>query len=329
MEITFKENKHYATIILYGYRSLAAHLCRRCGRYTAIFKSVVGNPITCDVKLGKRKRINIPIYLDIDEINAMLSAARNLRDYTLVYLAYKTGLRCHELTSLKIEDIDFKDGIITVVNGKGEKDRQVLMDDDLKEKLLDYIGDRREGIVFLSGKKTASRTVRRTVYTYDEMGNVIDSQTKLITLAPRQMNDATVERIIRKMARDAGIKKAKPVTTHTLRHTFACQCLLNGIPITTVQMALGHSSLRTTEIYLKAIQTRKQLKRDFNNHPLPDPHRTDTKEKENSISSIDSNTPNKPGTLKKIRFCPYCGGEIDLPKQPVFCPYCGERLIIQ
>jgi site-specific recombinase XerD len=199
----------------------------------------------------------------------MLNTASNYRNFALVYLAYKTGLRCHELTSLKIEHIDFKNKMITVVNGKGEKDRQVYIDDDTINKLKWVISDRRTGIVFQSNKRaTKPRFVNRTVYIYNENGEKIDSRTKKIELAPDQLNDTQVQKIVRDMVRDAGIVKAKPVTVHTLRHTFACHALLNGIPITTVQLAMGHSSLRTTEIYLKAIQTTKQLRHDFEEHPL-------------------------------------------------------------
>ena len=258
--------------------------------------------------MARRTRTNVPIYLEIEEINAMLARARNLRDYTMVYLAYKTGLRCHELTSLRIEHIDTRNRLLTVVNGKGEKDRQVYLDEDTIQKIRFYLGDRKEGIAFLSGKPAGKRGVKRTVYLYDDDGERVSSRTKIISLDEGQMNDATVERIVRNMARDAGVRKAKPVTTHTLRHTFACQALLGGVPITTVQMALGHASLRTTEVYLRAIQTQKQMKLDFGAHPIPAADRP-TEQRGAGFSC-----------------CPYCGRDLDLPKQPVFCPYCRERL---
>jgi site-specific recombinase XerD len=218
--------------------------------------------------MGRKK--NIPIYLEMDEIHKMLEKEKNFRNWVLVYLAYKTGLRCHEISSLKIEHIDFKNRVITVINGKGEKDRQVYIDDDLKQKVVFYIGDRKQGIVFQSNKRHLNkRKVKRTVYIYDENGKKIDQKTKYIELEKDQLNDSQIQKIVRDMARNAGIIKAKPVTVHTLRHTFACHALLNNIPITTVQLALGHSSLRTTEIYLKAIQTTEQLQKDFEQHPLP------------------------------------------------------------
>lgn len=213
---------------------------------------------------------SIPIYLELEEIQKMLTTEKNLRNFVLVYMAFKTGLRCHELSSLKIEHIDFKNKLLTVINGKGEKDRQVHIDDDLIQKLKFHIQDRKTGIVFQSNKRADStRKVRRTVYYYDDNGEKIGQETKYIVLEPDQLNDSQIQRIVRNMAKKAGIIKAKPVTVHTLRHTFACHALLNNIPITTVQLALGHSSLRTTEIYLKAIQNTKQLQQDFENHPLP------------------------------------------------------------
>jgi integrase len=213
---------------------------------------------------------SIPIYLEFEDIQQMLSKAKSQRDFYLVYTGFKTGLRCHELASLKIEHIDFRNKLITVVNGKGEKDRQVYLDDDVAQKLKFQIQDRKTGIVFTSNKKAETvRKVKRTVYFYDDNGKKIDSRTKYIELEPDQLSDWQIQKIVRDMAKDASIIKAKPVTVHTLRHSFACHALLNNIPITTVQMALGHSSLRTTEIYLRAIQTSKQLQQDFENHPLP------------------------------------------------------------
>ncbi len=241
-----------------------AAFCWKCGIIIYIMHGYV-------ITMGRRKKQNIPIYLEVDEIRAMLDHAKSVRDYTLVYLAYKTGLRCHELTSLKIEHIDFETNIITVVSGKGDKDRYVYIDDVTKQKIRNYIKTRKKGILFLSNKRqTGIRSVQRTTYQYDDEGKQVGVLAqKDIPLSYGQLNDATVQRIVRTMANDADIHKAKAVTTHTLRHTFACQALLNGVPITTVQMALGHSSLQTTEIYLKAIQTTKQLKADFEEHPLP------------------------------------------------------------
>lgn len=217
-----------------------------------------------------RSKKRVPIYLTVDEIRAMLSKAKNLRDYTLVYLAYKAGLRCHELTSLRVEHIDFDKKILTVVRGKGEKDRQVYLDDDTLQKIRFLLNGRGEGPLFLSQKNGGEkRKVKRSTYIYDNGGEVVEKRVKYVELDPGQLNDASVERIVRNMAKRAGLRKAKPVTTHTLRHTFACLSLLAGVPITTVQIALGHSSLRTTEIYLKAIQNAEQMKKDYQAHPLP------------------------------------------------------------
>ncbi|MCD6383135.1 MAG: tyrosine-type recombinase/integrase [Thermoplasmata archaeon] len=216
-----------------------------------------------------KKKKSLPIYLTVDEIRRMLSAAKNERDRLMVLLAYKTGLRCHEITSLKIEHIDFEKNLIMVVDGKGNRDRMVYVDPDTIKQLREYIGERRSGIVFLSQKNTPRRKVKRTILHYDEEGNVVKREVRWVTLERGQLNDATLERIVRNMARDAGIVKPKRVTTHTLRHTFACQSLLAGVPITTVQIALGHASLKTTEIYLRAIQNTEQLIKDYQKNPLP------------------------------------------------------------
>ena len=96
---------------------------------------------------------------------------------------------------------------------------------------------------------------------------LVDELADLMITAGKEIEEPIAR--LAQMARAAGIRKPKPITTHVLRHSFACNALLAGVPITTVQLALGHSSLRTTEIYLKAIQNQEQLKKDFTEHPLP------------------------------------------------------------
>lgn len=199
---------------------------------------------------------SIPIYLSADEVRSMIEACTSNRNKAMIIILYKTGLRCHELSSLKIEHLDIENHMINVQSGKGNKDRDVFLPGDLINVLTPLIARRKTGILFRSAKAT-------------EGERVIDRNGRKIVLESYQMNDSTIQGIVRTAAKDAGIVKAKPVTTHTIRHTFACQSLLNGVPLTSVQMALGHSSLKTTEIYLKAIQTKKQLKADYGNHPLP------------------------------------------------------------
>ncbi len=178
----------------------------------------------------------LPKYLKDDEVRKLLNAPdrEKTRDRLILRILYRCGLRVSELTSLKIEDIDFDEGMITVRGGKGDKDRVVPIDDDTLDLVQLYKGDADKGILILSqrGEELSSRQV---------------------------------ERIVKKYADKAGIKKN--VYPHMLRHSFAVHSLKSGMNLRSVQKMLGHSSLTTTQIYLDL--TGEDVKEDYEEHPLP------------------------------------------------------------
>ncbi|MGM0510577.1 MAG: tyrosine-type recombinase/integrase, partial [Thermoplasmatota archaeon] len=149
-------------------------------------------------------------------------------------ILYHCGLRVSELTSLKIEDIDFTEGMITVREGKGKKDRVVPVDSRTLDMIEFYKAGAEEGYLILS-----------------ERGE---------PLSTRQ-----VERLVKKYAKKADLNKN--VYPHMLRHSFAVHCLKAGMNLRSVQKMLGHSSLTTTQIYLDL--TGKDIKHDYESHPLP------------------------------------------------------------
>jgi len=166
----------------------------------------------------KRSR-KLPVYLNEKEMSEILKAARNnMRDYTLILTLAYTGLRVGELSSLRIEDVDFFENFIHVRSGKGDKDRLVAVAGDVIGTIKEYLQSekRNDGYLFISQKGTRITTTH-------------------------------IERLVRYYARKAGIKKR--VTPHTIRHTFATTLLRNGADIRFIQQILGHSSIATTQIY--------------------------------------------------------------------------------
>ena len=182
--------------------------------------------------MGKK----LPKYLKEDEVRKLLNAPKRdkIRDRLILRILYRCGLRVSELTSLKIQDINFQEGMITVRGGKGDKDRIVPIDDDTLDLIQLYKGDADEGFLILSQRGEP--------------------------LSTRQ-----IERIVKKYAKKADIKKN--VYPHMLRHSFAVHSLKSGMNLRSVQKMLGHSSLTTTQIYLDL--TGEDLKEDYKNHPLP------------------------------------------------------------
>ncbi len=164
----------------------------------------------------------LPSVLSENEIKKLLETPdvkkeTGLRDRVLLELIYSSGLRVSEVCNLKAEDIDFNRGVLKV-KGKGKKERIVPIGDEAMKWLKEY----------LKRRKTNSPYVFST------------SKSKTIT---RQR----VWQIIKDYAQKAGIEKR--IYPHTLRHCFATHILLHGADLRTVQELLGHSSIKTTEIY--------------------------------------------------------------------------------
>ncbi|MHB1507573.1 MAG: site-specific tyrosine recombinase/integron integrase [Cuniculiplasma sp.] len=169
-----------------------------------------------------RRARKIPVYLNGSEISVLLDASKD--DTTLnsmVNLLIYTGMRVSEMCSLRTDSVDLASGSIRIENGKGDKERIVLIPENVSGILKKYMEWRIEkgrvgDFLFLSRKKGKYSTV-------------------------------SVERMIRELSREAGINRK--VTPHTLRHTFATTILKNGGDIRFIQKLLGHSSIGTTEIY--------------------------------------------------------------------------------
>jgi len=158
----------------------------------------------------------LPTALTREEVEKLLEAAENDRDKLIVRALYSTGVRVSELCNLKWDDIDLNSGEVRV-RGKGNKERIVLMDAETLNLLKKY----------------------REKY---------NSSEKVFPVSPR-----TVQRIIKKLAEKAGIRKK--CTPHALRHSLATHLLERGVDIRIIQELLGHSSLSTTQIYTHVSRT--------------------------------------------------------------------------
>jgi integrase len=161
----------------------------------------------------------LPDYLNPAEIYQLLDICKTKPvDALLIEFLIFTGLRISELKNLLIEDIDWQNHLLKVVRGKGGKDRYVPLTTNLQSKLLLYLQGRTRGWVFC--KKN------QTIYTTRALEYRISYWLHKLQLP-------------------------KKLSTHSLRHTFACLCLARGLSIYQVKDLLGHSSIKVTEIYGK------------------------------------------------------------------------------
>jgi integrase/recombinase XerD len=172
-----------------------------------------------------RQQIKLPVVLSIDEVTRFFQAITSLRHRAILMTAYAAGLRISEVLALRVDDIDSQRMVIRVRQGKGSKDRYVMLSPRLLTLLREYWKANR----------------RRKVYQPSPWlfpGNV-----------PGQpITDGAVYEACEEACRAAGLEKH--VTVHTLRHTFATHLLESGTDLRTIQILLGHRSLNTTARYL-------------------------------------------------------------------------------
>ena len=169
-----------------------------------------------------RRSKKVPVYLSRGEVESLLKwCESDTVAYTVINTFLYSGMRVSELCSLKSEDIDFESGSIRITSGKGDKERIVLVPEEVVSILRNY-----------AGWKISQNRISEYFFVSAKMG---------------KYHPSTVEKMVRETARGSGIRRR--VTPHTLRHTFATSILKNGGDIRFIQRMLGHSSIGTTEIY--------------------------------------------------------------------------------
>lgn len=193
------------------------------------------NPMT-KTKRPKNKKQSEVVYLEQDEINTILDKVRadariNMvnRDLAIITLGIATGLRVAAIVAIDIDDVDFKNNTIRVIE-KGHKDRVVTFGANTRAILSQWILDRS---TYFEGAATSALFV---------------SQTR------QRMTEEGVRKLIKRYT--AGL--SKHITPHNLRKTAATQACKSGIDINTVANMLGHNSISTTQRYMAVAEESKK-----------------------------------------------------------------------
>ena len=160
----------------------------------------------------------LPVTLSTEEVRRLLDATTTLRERAIMEIAYSSGLRLGEVLRLKLTDIDSERMVIRVERGKGGKDRNVMLATSLLETLRAY------------WKRNKPRR-----WLFPGQGG------------ERPLSPTMVQRAFAVAKERARIDK--PVSFHSLRHSFATHLLESGVNVRTIQALLGHRSLGTTERY--------------------------------------------------------------------------------
>ena len=167
----------------------------------------------------KREK-KLPDVLNEGEVKRLFVSVDNLKHRTMLMLAYASGLRVSELVRIRIEDIDGERGLIHIRDAKGKRDRFTVFPESLRAQLLAYWKQ----------------------YKLGTSGWLFVGQT-----TDRHLSERSIQAVLERALKAAGIEK--PVSMHTLRHSFATHLLERGTDLRYIQELLGHQSVKTTEIY--------------------------------------------------------------------------------
>ncbi len=196
-----------------------------------LYREVLKSKDDIDFKCSKKTK-KLPVVLSRKEIEKIILEIKNPKHKLMISIGYAGGLRVSEVVNLKVRDIDLDELTIHLKSAKGKKDRITVFPERLKTDFQNLMaGKNNNDFVFESvrgGKLTTS----------------------------------TVQKVFQKALKRTEIKKE--ATFHSLRHSFATHLLENGTDVRYVQELLGHSNIRTTQIYTQVTNPKlKNIKSPF------------------------------------------------------------------
>ena len=195
------------------------------GVYVAALRSLyvetLGRPEAMREIRPARRPQRLPEVLSGSEVQRLLRAVRSMRHRAVLMTCYAAGLRIAEACALQVADVDSGRMVLRVRDGKGGRERYVMLSRRLLSFLRRYWRKTRPAGPYLFPGRGRTGRISRTA----------------------------VHRVFRAAVADAGLPRR--VTTHTLRHSFATHLLECGVDLRVIQALLGHSSIRSTTLYAK------------------------------------------------------------------------------
>lgn len=183
------------------------------------FEFVLKLPIDLKDIPYPRREYKLPEVLSIEDVQKIISVPKNEKHQAIICLLYSTGIRVSELINLKITDIDSQRMVINIRSSKGNKDRQLMLDEKLLLILRKHYEKEKNPIYLFGGQFT------------------------------NQYTESSVNQLLKYWAKKAGVNKR--VYAHIYRHSFACHLLDAGTDMHIIQKLLGHNDIKTTEIYAR------------------------------------------------------------------------------
>jgi site-specific recombinase XerD len=174
-----------------------------------------------------RKNNTLPVVLSKEECKILFKAPQTLKHRFLLAFAYGCGLRMNELRLLKISDVDLHRQMVHIRQGKGKKDRYVILGHMLSDRFNTYLAKANPRVYVFEGQ-----------------------------IPGEPMGERSIQYVVNEALKRTEIKKQ--VSMHTLRHSYATHLLEDGVDLHSIQRLLGHADLRTTMVYLHVAQIRSK-----------------------------------------------------------------------
>ena len=169
-----------------------------------------------------RREKKLPVILSPQETKSIIEVTKNIKHKAILMMGYSSGLRISEVINLRITDIDSKRMQVRIYLGKGKKDRYTLLSPTALDLLRIYYKTNLPNFWLFEGWER------------------------------KQYSGTSIRKILSRSCKKAGIEKR--VTYHSLRHCFATHLLEQGVSLQIIQKLLGHSSIKTTSVYLHVQQ---------------------------------------------------------------------------
>ncbi|WP_375277129.1 integron integrase [Pseudoalteromonas marina] len=230
-----------------------------------LYKHIVKNELSLNLNFARSKRQpKLPVVMTPDEVKQLMIHLSK-RYYLIVGLMYGSGLRVMEAVQLRVKDIDFDYKCIQIWNGKGNKHRIVTLATELLPLLrnqimqveeylqLDLQNEQYAGVWMpnaLARKYPSANKSLAWHYLFPSYKLSSDPETGEIRR--HHFHPTCVRKAVKKALKQTNITKI--VTPHTFRHSFATHLLQSGADIRTVQAQLGHTDVKTTQIYTHVLQ---------------------------------------------------------------------------